>query len=79
MRSDLHPSNDLAIGGFSLRPALGAVALSALLLGACQPSVKIEPPDKPIVIDLNVNIKQDVRVKVDRELEGLLEDNPDLF
>jgi YnbE-like lipoprotein len=49
------------------------------LLGACQPTVKIEAPDKPIEINLNVKIEQEIRVKVDRELDDLLAENPDLF
>ncbi|WP_255448443.1 YnbE family lipoprotein [Telmatospirillum sp. J64-1] len=59
-------------------PALGLVGL-ALLLGACQPTVKIEPPDKPIVINLNVKIEQEIRVRVEREVDDLIRNNPDLF
>lgn len=44
-------------------------ALVALALVACEPTVKLEAPDKPITINLNVNITQEVRVKVDRELD----------
>lgn len=50
-----------------------------LFLGACNPTVKIEAPDKPIEINLNVKIEQEVRVKVDRDLDDLLAENPDLF
>jgi len=39
------------------------------LLAACQPTVKVEAPDKPIVINMNVNISHEVRVKVDRDLD----------
>jgi hypothetical protein len=52
---------------------------AALALAACQPTVKVEAPDKPIVINLNVKIEQEVRVKVDKEVEDLLKENPDLF
>ncbi|HCX67682.1 MAG: hypothetical protein CMI61_07090 [Parvibaculum sp.] len=51
----------------------------ALLLAACNPTVKVEAPDKPIEINLNVKIEQEVRVKVDRDLDDLLAENPDLF
>ncbi|ABS63784.1 hypothetical protein Plav_2170 [Parvibaculum lavamentivorans DS-1] len=68
-----------AIGVVSFsRGALLAVAAS-MLLAACNPTVKIEAPDKPIEINLNVKIEQEVRVKVDRDLDDLLESNPDLF
>ena len=51
----------------------------AALLAACQPTVKIEAPDKPIVINLNVKIEQEVRIKIEREVEDLLKSEPDLF
>lgn len=54
-------------------------AATLVLLTACQPTVKVEAPDKPIVINLNVKIEQEVRVKVDREVESLLKAQPDLF
>lgn len=56
-----------------------AAAAALVLLTACQPTVKVEAPDKPIVINLNVKIEQEVRVKVDREVEDLLKAQPDLF
>lgn len=62
----------------NLRPAL-AVALSVMLLAACQPTVKVEAPDKPIVINLNVKIEHDIRVKIDKDVEELLKTNPDIF
>tara|TARA_B100000614_G_scaffold188045_1_gene169030 strand:- start:110 stop:259 length:150 start_codon:yes stop_codon:yes gene_type:complete len=46
---------------------------------ACQPTVKVEAPDKPIVINLNVKIEQEVRVKIERELEDAFAENPELF
>ena len=60
------------------RPAMAA-ALSAMLLAACQPTVKVEAPDKPIVINLNVKIEHDIRVKIDKDVEELLKTNPDIF
>jgi hypothetical protein len=53
--------------------------LAAATLVACTPTVKVEAPDKPIVINLNVKIEQEVRVKVDRDVDTLLQDNPNLF
>nr|WP_227006746.1 YnbE family lipoprotein [Shewanella donghaensis] len=46
-----------------------------LLVGACTPTVKIEPPDKPIVINLNVKIEHEITIKIDKELDILLEDD----
>jgi len=57
------------------------VALSGLGVGlaGCTPTVKVEAPDKPIEINMNVKIEQEVRVKVERDLDRKILDNPDLF
>jgi YnbE-like lipoprotein len=49
------------------------------LVGACTHTVKVEAPKDPIVINLNVKIEQEVRVKVEKDVEDLLQDNPNLF
>ena len=41
--------------------------------------MKVEAPDKPIVINLNVKIEQEVRIKVDKDVESLVNNNPNLF
>ncbi|MGL6123798.1 MAG: YnbE family lipoprotein [Shewanella sp.] len=52
------------------------IALLALTsLQGCAPTVKIEPPDKPIVINLNVKIEHEIRIKLDKELDQLLSDD----
>ena len=62
------------------RIATGAVLASFVVgLSACNPTVKVEAPDKPIVINLNVKIEQEVRVKVDKDVESLVNNNPNLF
>jgi hypothetical protein len=62
------------------RIATGAVLASFVVgLTACNPTVKVEAPDKPIVINLNVKIEQEVRVKVDKDVENLVNENPNLF
>ena len=48
-------------------------------LGACAPSVRLEAPDKPIVINLNVKIEQEVRIRVERDVDKLLADRRELF
>jgi hypothetical protein len=62
------------------RIAAGAVLASLVLgLSGCNPTVKVEAPDKPIVINLNVKIEQEVRIKVDKDVESLVNNNPNLF
>jgi hypothetical protein len=48
-------------------------------LGACAPTVRLEAPDKPIVINLNVKIEQEVRIRVERDVDKLLADRQELF
>ena len=61
------------------RLLIPAVAAFAVALSACQPTVKVETPKEPIVINLNVRIEHEVRVKVDKELDTLFEENSELF
>lgn len=62
-----------------LRSAALLTAMVAAGLGACTPTVKIEAPDKPIEINLNVRIEQEVRVKLERDVEKVIQDDPALF
>lgn len=48
-------------------------------LAGCSPTVKVEAPDKPIEINLNVKIQHEIRLQVDRELAGLFEDDSEVF
>jgi lipoprotein NlpI len=59
---------------------LHACGLAALLaLAGCQHKVQIEAPKEPIVINLNVKIEQEVRVKVEKDVEQLFDTNDNLF
>ena len=46
---------------------------------ACTPTVKLQAPDKPIEINLNVKVEQEVRVRVERDLEDDFAKHPELF
>ena len=63
------------------RPLKLATGMAAALAAAaaCTPTVQLAAPDKPITINLNVKIDQEVRVRIDRDLEELIAQNPDLF
>ena len=41
--------------------------------------VNITAPDKPIEINLNVNIKQEVIVKLQKDADDFITSNPELF
>lgn len=49
------------------------------LLGACTPTVKVEAPDKPIEINMNVNIEHHVKVEIDRDVKTAIKNNKDIF
>jgi hypothetical protein len=63
---------------FRKSPLVSLAAL-ALLLGACSPTVRIEAPDKPIEINMTVNIKHEILVKVEKEVQQLFDSNKGLF
>ncbi len=48
-----------------------------IFLMACSPTIKVEAPDKPIEINMNINIKHDILIKVEQDVEELLDE--DLF
>ena len=47
-----------------------------LLLAGC---ISVKAPDKPIEINLNVTIKQEVVVRLQRDAQDLITNNPELF
>ncbi len=65
-----HPSIRMVTTGCLL-------SLLTLLLPAC--TVKLAAPEEPITINLNVKIEHEVRVKVEKDLDNLFEQNDALF
>jgi hypothetical protein len=55
---------------------VAAIALSALPLSSC---ISVKTPEKPIEINLNVTIKQEVLVRLQRDVEQLINQNPQAF
>ncbi len=56
---------------------LPAAALGlSLSLGGC---ISVKTPEKPIEINLNVVIRQEVVVRLQRDVEQLIESNPGAF
>lgn len=63
----------------SVFPRLAVVFLLIIAAVACTPTVQLAAPKDPITINLNVKIQHEILVKVDREIDNLLEENSDLF
>ena len=66
-------SIDLKLGVLAVR----AIGLgSVLVLGGC---INVKAPDKPIVIELNVNIRQEVVYRLAQDAQNTIESNPEIF
>jgi len=55
------------------------IIMMGFFLISCAPTVKVEAPDKPITINLNVKIEHEIRVKVDKELDDVFSAKSGLF
>ncbi len=53
--------------------------IALLLISACTPKVQIQAPDKPIEINLNVNIEHHVKVEIEKDVKQAITKNPDIF
>ena len=57
--------------------ALKLAAFSAAVpLNGC---ITVKPPDKPIEINLNVAIKQEVLVRLQQDVQQMIQKNPQAF
>jgi hypothetical protein len=55
--------------------AMTALAVTAMT-GGC---VNVTAPDKPIVINLNINVTQEVVYRLDGEAKTVIQQNPGIF
>ena len=53
--------------------------IASLLIAACSPVVRVEPPREPVTINLNVKLDADVRVKLEEQAKRDLAKNPEIF
>ncbi|MGQ0532234.1 MAG: YnbE family lipoprotein [Caulobacteraceae bacterium] len=73
-RGGYEGSQEFRVMRAHLLTGLGAAVIAA----GCIP-VQIQAPDEPIEINLNVNIRQEVIVRLERDAAELLEENSELF
>lgn len=52
------------------------ILIPAVALAGC---IQVKAPEHPIEINLNVNVKQEVLVKLQRDAQEIIENNPELF
>ena len=55
---------------------VAGMALAAFPLSSC---ISVKTPEKPIEINLNVTIRQEVLVRLQRDVEQLINQNPQAF
>jgi hypothetical protein len=58
---------------------MGRVLLLAPVLVTTAGCVQVSAPDKPIEINLNINIRQEVVVRLQEDVRDLIEKNPGVF
>jgi len=64
---------------WSARRAWGAAAMLVAGTMALPGCISVNAPDKPIVIELNINIKQEVIYRLAADAGNTIESNPDIF
>ena len=57
----------------------GRLLLAAPILLASTGCVRVTAPDKPIEINLTINIRQEVVVRLQQDARELIEKNPGVF
>ena len=58
---------------------ISALATLAVLAAALSGCIQLKAPDKPIEINLNVNIRQEVIVRLEKDVQDLIKKNPGVF
>jgi lipoprotein NlpI len=60
-----------------MRPMLFLpILVTFVALAGC---VNVAAPEKPIEINLNINVKQEVIVRLQKDAQDLIDKNPELF
>ena len=49
------------------------------VMASCTPTVKVQAPQEPITINLNIKLDADVRVKLEEQAKEDVASHPDLF
>ena len=66
----------------AIRRNMRNLTTTGLILGAVtglSACVQVSAPDKPIVINLNINIKQEVVYRLDGDAKDLINEEADIF
>ena len=76
MHSGLTKRRDSAILPNMKKGTILLLSFSGLMLSDC---VQVAAPDKPIVINLNIAIRQEVLLRLQDASKKVIDENPDIF
>lgn len=76
-----HPSltNEVRNASPAKMPRIKSLFLAALAPGALGGCVQVSAPERPIEINLNINIRQEVVVRLQEDVRELIRSNPGVF
>jgi hypothetical protein len=60
-----------------MKTSLTLLALLSLI--ACTPTVQVQAPEKPIEINLNVNIEHHIKVEIEKDVQQSIAKHKDIF
>ncbi|WP_246162952.1 YnbE family lipoprotein [Sphingorhabdus lacus] len=55
------------------------LVLTPIMLSVLSGCVQVTAPDKPIVINLNIAVRQEILLKLSAASEKVIEENPEIF
>ncbi|MEK6596485.1 MAG: YnbE family lipoprotein [Pseudomonadota bacterium] len=61
------------------KTVMAILILCGWAMTACAPTVKVETPQEPITINLNIRLDADIRVKLEEEAKKDIAANPGIF
>ena len=73
----MHTTGQMTLGsGWRAVCAALVLVTGSLAVGSC---ISVNAPDKPIVIELNINIKQEVIYRLSADAANTIEQNKEIF
>ena len=62
------------------RRIMTAILIPAFLIATgCSPTVRVEAPQEPITINLNIKLDADIRLKLEDSAKDDIQNNPEIF
>lgn len=58
---------------------ISLILLTTIMVAACTPTVQLQAPEKPIEINMNVNIEHHVKVEIEKDVQQAIAKNKEIF